>query len=52
MAVNAGHISRGEARIEVRGLGVVSTDAFVQVTWAEHRTLHNGLVLFNPAPVT
>ncbi|MEO6407895.1 MAG: galactarate dehydratase [Burkholderiaceae bacterium] len=56
MDVNAGKITDGEATVEEVGQELF--DLLLEVasgrrkTWAEHWKLHNGLVLFNPAPVT
>jgi galactarate dehydratase len=55
MDLNAGTIAEGRATIDEVGqalferlIAVASGDK----TWAERWGLHNGLTLFNPAPVT
>ena len=56
MDVNVGRIADGSATIEEVGWELLRLMLDVasgrKKTWAEHRKLHNALVLFNPAPVT
>jgi galactarate dehydratase len=56
MDVNAGTIADGSASIEEVGWELFRLMLDVasgrKKTWAEHRRLHNALVVFNPAPVT
>ena len=56
MDINAGTIATGEKTIADVGWELFQLMLDVasgrKKTWAEHWTLHNALVLFNPAPVT
>ncbi len=55
MDLNAGRIADGEASIDEMGMELfrlLLDTASGRRTWAEHHGLANGLVLFNPAPVT
>ena len=55
MDLNAGRIADGDASIDEMGMELfrlLLDTASGRRTWAEHHGLANGLVLFNPAPVT
>jgi galactarate dehydratase len=56
MDLNAGRIADGDASIDEMGWALFHLMLDVasgrKKTWAEHWSLHNALVLFNPAPIT